>query len=71
MYACMRVCLSPIEGAGTLTYDNDVMGDDGRGAGNSGAIILNNVIAAVARSMATKSLHVQILLHARATSWLD
>ena len=45
----MCVCLSSIEGAGTLTYDNDVTGDDGRGSGNHSA-----VIAAVARTIATE-----------------
>ena len=38
--------MSEIEGAGTLTYDNDVTGDDGRGAGNHSAVIWNNVRAA-------------------------
>ncbi len=57
----MRVCVSVrYWGAGTLTYDNDVTGDDGRGAGTRSA-----VIAAVARTIATRNLHVDIRLHAR------
>ena len=46
----MSACVCPqLRGAGTLTYDNDVTGDDGRGAGNRSA-----VIAAVARTIATE-----------------